>query len=67
LRRPRPTLGCTADDDDDDDDKHLQTGSGVPPACYSVGTRGSSPGVKQIGNEADHSPPSNAEAKGMEL
>jgi hypothetical protein len=28
-----------------------------------VGTRGSSPGVKRLGREADHSPPSSAEIK----
>jgi hypothetical protein len=30
---------------------------------YSVGMGGSFPGVKQLGREADHSPPSSAEVK----
>jgi hypothetical protein len=33
------------------------------PASYPMGTRGSFPGVKQPGREADHSPPSSAEVK----
>jgi hypothetical protein len=37
----------------------VQTGSGAHP----VGTRGSFPGVKWPGCEADHSPPSNAKVK----
>jgi hypothetical protein len=41
----------------------VQNGSGVHPASYPVGTRGSSPEVKRPGREADHSPPSNAEVK----
>jgi hypothetical protein len=41
----------------------LQNGSGVYPASYPVGTRGSFPGLKRAVREADHSPPSNAEVK----
>jgi hypothetical protein len=33
------------------------------PASYPMGTRGSFPGVKRSGREADHSPPSSAEVK----
>jgi hypothetical protein len=33
------------------------------PAFYVTGTRGSFPGVKRPGREADHSPPSSAEVK----
>jgi hypothetical protein len=42
----------------------VQTGSGVHPASYPMGTRGSFPGDKAE-READHSPPSNAEVKNM--
>jgi hypothetical protein len=41
----------------------VQTDSGAYPASYPIGTRGSFPGVKQPGREADHSPPSSAEVK----
>jgi hypothetical protein len=41
----------------------VQTGSGVHPASYLMGTTGSFPGVKQPGREAEHSPPSSAEVK----
>jgi hypothetical protein len=41
----------------------VQIGSGAHPASYPMGTRGSFPGVKRPGREADHSPPSSAEAK----
>jgi hypothetical protein len=41
----------------------VQNGSGAHPASYSVGTRGSFPGVKRPGREADYSHPSSAEAK----
>jgi hypothetical protein len=41
----------------------VQNGSGAHPASYSRGTRGSFPGVKRLGREADHSPPSSAEVK----
>jgi hypothetical protein len=41
----------------------VQNGSGAHPASYPMGTRGSFPGVKLPGREADHSPPSSAEIK----
>jgi hypothetical protein len=41
----------------------MQTGSGVHPASYPVGTEGSFPGVMRPGREAHHSLPSNAEFK----
>jgi hypothetical protein len=41
----------------------VQTGSGVYPASYPMGTRGSFPGVRRPGLEADHSPSSSAEVK----
>jgi hypothetical protein len=41
----------------------LQNGSGAHPVSYTMGTRGSFPGVKRPGREADHSPPSSAEVK----
>jgi hypothetical protein len=41
----------------------VQNGSGAHPASYPVGTRGSLPGVKRPGREADHSSPSSAEVK----
>jgi hypothetical protein len=43
----------------------VQTGSGVHPTSYPMGTGGSFPGVKRPGREADHSPPSSAEVKKM--
>jgi hypothetical protein len=39
----------------------VQTGSGAHPASYPMGTRGSFPGVKRPGHEADHSSPYSAE------
>jgi hypothetical protein len=42
---------------------HVQNGSGAQPASYPISTRGSFPGVKLPGHEADHSPPSSAEVK----
>jgi hypothetical protein len=42
---------------------HVQNGSGAPRASYQMGTRGSFPGVKRPGREADHSPPSSAGVK----
>jgi hypothetical protein len=45
----------------------VQTGSGVHPTSYKMGTGGSFPGVKQQGREADHSPPTSAEVKKMWL
>jgi hypothetical protein len=41
----------------------VQNGSGAHPASYPMGTRGSFPGVKRPGREADYSPPSSAEIK----
>jgi hypothetical protein len=43
----------------------VQTGSGVHPTSYKMGTGGSFPGVKRQGREADHSPPTSAEVKKM--
>jgi hypothetical protein len=41
----------------------VQTSSGAHPASCPMGTRGTFPGGKvQSGHDADHSPPSNAEA-----
>jgi hypothetical protein len=42
---------------------HIQNISGAHPASYWMGTRGSFPGVKWLGCEADHSPPCSAEVK----
>jgi hypothetical protein len=40
----------------------VQTGSGVHPASYTMGTGGPFPGGKtRLGRDADHSPPSSAE------
>jgi hypothetical protein len=41
----------------------VQNGSGAHPASYPMDNRGSFPGVKRPGREADHSPPSSAEVK----
>jgi hypothetical protein len=41
----------------------VQTGSAVHPASYPMGTKGSFPGVKLPGREADHSTPSSTEVK----
>jgi hypothetical protein len=43
----------------------VQTGSGVHPTSYIMGTGGSFPGVKRQGPEADHSTPTSAEVKKM--
>jgi hypothetical protein len=43
----------------------VQTGSGVHPTSYKIGTGGSYLGVKRQGREADHSPPTSAEVKKM--
>jgi hypothetical protein len=43
----------------------VQTGSGVHPTSYKIGTGGTFPGVKRQGREADHSPPTSAEVKKM--
>ena len=42
--------------------QNVQTGSGVHPAVYSMGT-GFFPGIKQLGRDVNHPPPSSAEAK----
>jgi hypothetical protein len=41
----------------------VQNESGTHPASYPMGTRGSFPGVKQPGREANHSPPPSAKVK----
>jgi hypothetical protein len=43
----------------------VQTGSGAPPASYSMGTGGGglSPGIKRTMREDDHSPLTTAEVK----
>jgi hypothetical protein len=41
----------------------VQNGSGAHPASYPMDTRGSFPGGKAPGREADHSLPSSAEVK----
>jgi hypothetical protein len=41
----------------------VQSGSGAHSAFYPMGTRGSFPGVKRPGREADHSPPARAAVK----
>jgi len=41
----------------------VQTGSGVHPASYTVGTRGSFPTNIVPGRETDHSPSYSAEVK----
>jgi hypothetical protein len=42
----------------------IQTGSGVHPAPFSVGTGGPFPGGKaRLGHDADHLPPSSAKVK----
>jgi hypothetical protein len=41
----------------------VQTGSGVHPTSYPMGTGGSFPEVKRPAREADHSPPTSAEVK----
>jgi hypothetical protein len=43
----------------------VQTGSGVHPTSYKMGTVGTFPGLKRQGREADHSPPTSAEVKKM--
>jgi hypothetical protein len=43
----------------------VQTGSGVHPTSYKMGTGGSFPGIKRQGREADHSLPTSAEVKKM--
>jgi hypothetical protein len=41
----------------------IQTDSGAQPVSYTMGTRGSLPGIKRPGREADNSPPSSIEVK----
>jgi hypothetical protein len=41
----------------------VQNGSGAHPAYYPMRTKGSFPGVKRPGREADHSSTSSAEVK----
>jgi hypothetical protein len=41
----------------------VQNGSGTHPASYPMGTLGSFLGVKWLGHEADHTPPSIAVVK----
>jgi hypothetical protein len=41
----------------------VQTGSGVHPTSYPIGTGALSPMVKRLGRDADHSPPTIAEVK----
>jgi hypothetical protein len=41
----------------------VQTGSGVHPTSYPMGTGGFFLGVKRPGSDADHSPPTSAEVK----
>jgi hypothetical protein len=41
----------------------VQNGSGAQPASCPMDTRGSFPGVRRPGREADHSPSSSAEVK----
>jgi hypothetical protein len=41
----------------------VQTGFGAHPASHPMGTGGLSPGLKQQGRKADHSPLANAEIK----
>jgi hypothetical protein len=43
----------------------IQISSGVHPDSWPMGTGDVSPGVKQLGHEADHSLPSNAEVKNI--
>jgi hypothetical protein len=43
----------------------VQTGSGVHPTSYTMGTGSSFPRVKRPGREADHSPPTSAGVKKM--
>jgi len=44
---------------------YIQTGSGVYPASYPLGTRSFYPGVKPPGFEADQTPPSSTEVKNV--
>jgi len=42
---------------------HVQNSSGAHPPSYLIGTRGLSLGIKGLGHEADHSPPTSVEVK----
>jgi hypothetical protein len=44
---------------------YVQTGSGVHPTPYTMGTGSSFPGVKRPGREADYSNPTSGEVKKM--
>ncbi|PNF43534.1 hypothetical protein B7P43_G03911, partial [Cryptotermes secundus] len=44
---------------------YVQTGSGVHPASYPMGTDSSFPGVNRPGRETHHSPPASAEVKNI--
>jgi hypothetical protein len=44
---------------------HVETGSGVHPTSYPMGTGGSFDGVKRPGREVDHSPLASAGVKKM--
>jgi hypothetical protein len=44
---------------------HVQNDSGAHPPSFPVGTGALSLGVKWLGHEADHSPPSIAEVKNV--
>jgi hypothetical protein len=43
--------------------QNAETGSGVYPASYSMGTRSSFSGGKAAGHETDHSPPPSTKVK----
>jgi len=43
----------------------VQNGSKAHPAGYPMETMGSYPGVKRLGRQADHSPPSSAAVKNV--
>jgi hypothetical protein len=45
----------------------VQTGCGVHPTSYKMGTGGFFPGIKRHGREADHSPPTSVEVKKMPI
>jgi hypothetical protein len=45
--------------------KNFQTGSSVHPTSYTMCTGSTFQGVKRLGREADHSPPTSAEVKKM--
>jgi hypothetical protein len=45
--------------------KNVKICCGAHPASYSMGTRNCFTGIKQLGHEADHSPPSSAEVQNI--